>query len=130
MKRFVAIVALAAMPFAVLAEVTGIWKTEANDTGAYLEVTVAPCASDRSKFCGTISKAFTRAGEDTGYANLGKLMINNMAADGAGKFSGGTIWDPEHNKTFKSDMTLKGDELDVEGCVSVFCQGQAWQRVK
>ncbi len=130
MKRIAAIMALAAMPFGVLAEVTGVWKTEANDAGAYLEVTVAPCASDQSKFCGTISKALTKNGEDTGYANRGKLMIENMAADGGGKFSGGTIWDPERDKTFKSDMTLKGDELDVEGCVSILCEGQAWQRVK
>jgi uncharacterized protein (DUF2147 family) len=45
-------------------------------------------------------------------------------------FSGGTIWDPEHDKTYKSKMTLKGDDLDVEGCVSIVCSGQDWKRFK
>ena len=57
-------------------------------------------------------------------------MVKNMASDGGGKFSGGTIWDPEHDKTYDSHMTLKGDVLDVEGCVSIICSGQDWTRVK
>ena len=32
-------------------------------------------------------------------------------------YSGGTIWDPEHGKTYSSKMTVKGDVLDVEGCI-------------
>jgi uncharacterized protein (DUF2147 family) len=41
--------------------------------------------------------------------------------------SGGTIWGPEHDKTYKSKMTLKGDDLDVEGCISIVCSGQDWK---
>jgi uncharacterized protein (DUF2147 family) len=107
----------------------GVWRTEKNDEGAHLEVTVAPCESDATLTCGTISKAFTKAGEDPNYADLGKSMVEGMKDEGNGSYSGGTIWDPENGKTYKSKMTLKGDELDVDGCISVFCEGQHWQRV-
>lgn len=108
----------------------GVWQTEPGDGGGYLQVTMAPCASDASKTCGTISAAFSTSGPDPDYENLGKLIVKDMAPDGDSKFSGGTIWDPEHNKTYDSHMTLKGDKLDVEGCVAIICSGQDWTRVK
>lgn len=129
MRTIIATALLATMPLVVLADVTGLWRTEANDAGAYLEVRVAPCGGDASKYCGTITKAFTKDGEDPSYAHLGRSMIENMTDDGDGTFSGGTIWDPERDKTFKSHMSLQGDELDVDGCVAFLCEGQAWQRV-
>lgn len=112
------------------ADVSGVWRTESNDDGAYLEVTVDACASDASKICGTITRAMTTGGEDAEYENLGKLIIMDMRDDGNGKYSHGKIWDPEHDKTFKSNMTLKGEELDVDGCISFICEGQHWQRVQ
>lgn len=108
----------------------GVWKTEADDKGAYLEVTIGPCESDPSKTCGTISNAITKKGADPAYANLGKLMVKDMHSTDGKKYSGGTIWDPVHDKTFKSKMHLKGDDLDVSGCVSIICVGQDWKRVK
>ena len=113
-----------------MADVNGVWKTQTADDGGYLEVTVGACAADSSKICSTISKAFKKSGEDSGYNNLGKLMIKDMTADDATSFSRGTIRGPEKDKTYSSKMTLKGDELDVEGCVAILCQGQAWKRVK
>lgn len=121
---------LATCPLQVLADVQGVWKTESNDQGGYLEVTMGPCASDDSKICGTITKAFTKDGEDPGYENLGKPIVENMSMDDPTSYSGGTIWDPEKDKTYKSKMTLNGDELEVEGCVTIICDGQAWMRVK
>jgi uncharacterized protein (DUF2147 family) len=41
-----------------------------------------------------------------------------------------TIWDPEKDKTYKSKMSVKGDDLDVEGCISFVCIGEDWKRVK
>ena len=108
----------------------GVWRTEADDKGAYLEVTIAPCESDSSKTCGKISNAITKQGPDPKYANLGKLIVKDMESKDSTNYSGGTIWDPEDNKTYSSKMTLKGEELDVEGCVSIICSGQHWTRVK
>jgi uncharacterized protein (DUF2147 family) len=62
--------------------------------------------------------------------NLGKPIVSHMHSKDGITFSGGTIWDPEHDKTYKSKMTLKGDDLDVEGCVSIVCSGQDWKRFK
>jgi len=122
---------IATAPTAALAGgAEGVWKTEADDKGAYLEVTIAPCESDSSKTCGKISKAITKQGADPDYPNLGKLMVKDMKSDNGTDYSGGTIWDPVHDKTFKSKMHLRGDDLDVKGCVSIICSGQDWKRVK
>jgi uncharacterized protein (DUF2147 family) len=107
----------------------GVWSTEKDEEGAYLEVTIAPCESDASLTCGVISKAVTASGEDPGYSNLGKLIIENMKDHGDGTYSKGTIWDPVHEKVYKSKMEVHGDELDVDGCISLFCEGQHWQSV-
>lgn len=122
--------ALALAPAVAMAGAAdGVWKTASNDKGGYLLVTMAPCASNASLTCGTISKAFKATGEDPAYANLGKQIVMNMQADGASSFSGGTIWDPENDKTYNSKMTVSGDTLDVEGCITFFCSGQDWTRV-
>ena len=132
MQKHLLIVALAAFPgLALAAEVDGIWKTEANDAGGYLEVTVAPCAADATKICGVVSKAFKGPGaEDPAYPFLGKPIIENMASDGEGRYSGGTIFDPDSGKTYDSKMSMKGNDLNVDGCISFLCQGQEWHRVK
>lgn len=108
----------------------GVWKTASDDRGGYLEVTIATCASDASKTCGTISKAFTKAGEDAAYAHIGKLIIKDMSPDGEAKFSGGTIWNPEDDKTYDSRLIVKGNALEVDGCVMILCKEQDWSRVK
>ena len=53
-----------------------------------------------------------------------------MTDDGGGSFSGGTIWDPGADKTYKSKMTIEGKVLKVSGCISVFCRTQTWKRLK
>lgn len=108
----------------------GVWKTEANDAGGYLEVTVGPCESDPKMTCGVISNAYTKDGPDPAYENLGKLIILDMKPHDETSYDGGTVWDPEKDKTYKSKMTVKGDDLDVKGCISFVCVGEDWKRVK
>lgn len=108
----------------------GVWKTAANDDDAHLEIILAPYVADIALTRGTITKAVTKAGEDPGYVNLGKPIVENMKSDGAGNYTDGTIWDPESDKTYNSKMTLKGDTLDVEGCILFLCSGQDWTRVE
>ena len=124
-------IVLATAPTAALAGgADGVWKTESDKKGAYLEVTIAPCESDSTKTCGKISNAFTKEGADPKYPNLGKLIVKDMESADGKDYSGGTIWDPVHDRTFKSTMHLRGDDLDVKGCVSIICSGQDWKRVK
>jgi uncharacterized protein (DUF2147 family) len=117
-----------AMAFAGGAD--GVWKTEADGDGAYLEVTIGACASAADKTCGIITTAFKKDGKDPAYANLGKKIVWDMTSSDGVSYFGGKIWDPEHNKTYSSKMKVKGDVLDVEGCVSIICSGQDWTRVK
>ncbi|MEZ5865135.1 MAG: DUF2147 domain-containing protein [Geminicoccaceae bacterium] len=107
MRKLLLATAVAALPAAALAaDVDGVWKSEANDDGAY-RITMAPCAADAALTCGTISKAVTKDGDDPTYANLGKPIVENMKAEGDGNYSDGTIWDPESDKTYKSKMTSR-----------------------
>jgi uncharacterized protein (DUF2147 family) len=108
----------------------GVWATEANDSGGHLEITIAPCASDAKKTCGIITNAITPSGPDAEYKNLGKLMIDGMTSKDGVHYSGGTIWDPEKDKIYKSKLEVKGNDLDVEGCISFVCIGEDWKRVK
>lgn len=108
----------------------GVWKTETSKDGGYLEVTIAACDTDSAKTCGKITKAYNKQGVDANFKNLGKLMVKDMTTTDGKNYSDGTIWDPENNKTYNSKMHLKGDDLDVKGCVSIFCSGQDWKRVK
>lgn len=109
-----------------LADVNGLWRTQANDEGEYLVVEVGPCAD---KTCGVIVAARDKAGaEDANYANLGRNIITGMVADGPNKWDDGEIWAPDEDKTYSSNMELKGDILAVEGCVLFICRGQDWTR--
>lgn len=131
MRKFMLLLAIAAAPAVAFAGgADGVWQTAKAKGGGYLEVTIAPCASDAALTCGTISQAFNAKGEDPAYPNLGKPIVEGMKDGGGGSYSGGTIWDPESDKTYSSKMTVKGDVLDVEGCVAIFCQGQDWKRVR
>ncbi len=129
-RLFFAMMFAAASSMAIAGGADGVWSTEVAKDGGYLQVKLGPCDSDSSKTCGKISKAFNKQGVDPNYENLGKLMVKDMESHDGTSYSGGTIWDPEKNKTYKSKMHLKGDTLDVEGCVSIFCSGQDWKRVK
>ncbi|MCF6233358.1 MAG: DUF2147 domain-containing protein [Rhodobacteraceae bacterium] len=109
--------------------VGGTWKTAPGDTGGYLHVAIGSCGA---KLCGTIRAAFDKAGvQDANYEHLGKKIIWDMNVDGEGSYSGGKIWAPDVDKTYKSKMALNGSTLEVKGCVAggLICRGQDWQRV-
>jgi len=129
-RKILAVMLFATSSLAFAEGANGVWKTENNDAGGYLEVTIGPCASDAKLTCGIISNAFSKDGPDPGYKNLGKLMISNMKQHDENSYADGTIWDPEKDKIYKSKMTLKGGDLDVDGCISFVCTGEDWKRVK
>ena len=123
----VAVLAMAGAAAADPAE--GVWKTEPGETGGYLQVSIAACGA---KLCGTIRKAIDKDGNEVGdYEHTGKPIIKSMGADGGGSYSGGTIWAPDTGKTYRSKMSLSGNNLTVKGCVAggLICRGQTWRRV-
>ena len=100
----------------------GTWRSEANDEGAYIEVSIAECGP---AICGTITNV---VGGDTSIA--GKPIIWDMKANGNGKYRKGRIWAPDEDKTYRSKMDLSGNALKVSGCVGPICRGQTWMRVQ
>lgn len=106
----------------------GIWQTAPGESGGYLHVSIAPCGE---QLCGTILRAYGPDGTQVAdYEHQGKPIIWNMGRDGDGRYSGGTIWAPDTDKTYRSKMQLKGAQLAVSGCVGPFCRSQDWQRLK
>ena len=111
--------------------VTGVYKTEATDTGAFLEVQFGPCDEDPSLSCGIILKAYESEGiVNKKYEHLGKIIVSNMKSEGSGNFTNGTIWDPSQDKIYNSKMTTLESNLSVEGCILFFCRAQLWKRIK
>jgi len=107
--------------------VDGTWKTAPDDNGDFGHIQVGACGS---KICGTLVKSFDSSGAETLSPSIGKKIIWDMEAQGDGYYSGGKIWSPDRDKTYKSKMTLSGSKLAVEGCVMMICRdGGTWSRV-
>lgn len=125
MRHLMIVVAMSLFGSAALADpALGTWQTQAGETGGYAHVVLAPC---NGKICGTITKVFNNANTSA----EGRQIVAGMSPNGGGKYSGGTIWAPDQDKTYQSRMELSGDSLEVKGCVlgGLVCRGQTWMRV-
>lgn len=62
---------------------------------------------------------------------IGLRVLKDFTSEGDGKFSGGTIYDPENGKTYKCVITFIDDNnLDVRGYVGIPALGRTekWTR--
>lgn len=108
--------------------VEGTWKTKPDDNGNFGHVQIKACGP---AFCGTLVKAFDGSGKQIESPNVGKKIVWDMVAYPDGVYDDGKVWSPDRDKTYNSDMTLKGDKLAVRGCVLGICRdGGTWTRVK
>lgn len=137
-KLFLSLVVLVLSISSAWSEVvSGVFKTNpSEETGGYLHIKFAPCVDDKAMSCGTIETAIRKDGsKNENYEHLGELMVWNMKAGTEGRYKGGKIWDPSENnedgskKIYNSKMELKGNILEVQGCILFFCKGQDWERV-
>jgi uncharacterized protein (DUF2147 family) len=102
----------------------GLWKSEPGETGGYIHVQISSCGE---KLCGEIIDVV----ENDNDTIIGEDIILNMKIRGDGYYYGGTIWAPDQDKTYRSNMTLNGDSLTVRGCVAfVLCRSQNWTRIE
>lgn len=121
------------------ASAVGEWVTE----GDKARVRIEPCAADAAKLCGTITWSYRPAdappGElrdihntDAGLRErpiVGLPLLQGFGPAGPDAWDGGTIYDPEGGKTYKSKLRLDGpDRLKVDGCILFLCQTQTWTR--
>ena len=117
----------------------GEWITE----GGKARVRLAPCASDEQRLCGVITWSYRPPGAKSGSLRdihnqdpalrsrpiVGLPLLQDFAPNGPDNWGGGTIYDPESGKTYKSKMRLKeADRLEVSGCFLFFCRSQTWTR--
>jgi uncharacterized protein (DUF2147 family) len=126
-KMTLAAIAVALATPALAADpVLGIYKTQPGDDGKFGFVELYDCDG---AICGVIRRAFDASGAEVPSKNIGKRMLWDMKAEGSGSYSGGKIWAPDRDKTYKSSMELSGASLTVSGCVFVVCRDQKWTRV-
>ena len=106
--------------------VLGTWRTQPDDAGNFGLVELAPCAG---KVCGTLVRTYGPSGAPIESLSAGRQIVQGMSPNGGGAYSGGTIYAPDRDKTYRSKMALAGDRLEVSGCVGPFCRSQVWSRV-
>ena len=121
------------------ASALGEWVTE----GGKARVRIEPCAADAAKLCGAITWSYRPADAPPGplldinngdpalraRPIIGLPLLEGFTPAGAGAWDGGTIYDPESGKVYRSKLRLKDpDTLEVDGCVLFLCQGQTWTR--
>lgn len=63
-----------------------------------------------------------------GKKHVGRTIISGLKADGGGKYSGGTITDPEKDKSYRMTANLKGNTLDLRGYIGPFSRSQTWRK--
>jgi len=62
---------------------------------------------------------------------VGLEILKDFSFDGK-TYDGGTVYDPQNGKTYRCEMTLKGDALKMRGYIgfSLFGRTEVWSRVK
>jgi uncharacterized protein (DUF2147 family) len=111
------------------------WRTQSGAGTVRIEA----CGT---KTCGRILTGTPKAG-DTGldFRNpnlalrtrtlIGTNILTNFVRQPDDSYKGGTIYNPEDGKTYRSEFKLKADgRLEVKGCVGPFCQTQIWTPVR
>lgn len=129
MKKLALIAAaiLISTPVMAADPVFGTWQTAKDDNGNYGHIEVAQCGN---KICGKLVKSFKSDGSAGPTENIGKNIIWDMKSDGGGAYSGGKIWSPDRDKTYKSKMRMTGNKIAVKGCIAFICRdGGTWTRV-
>lgn len=59
---------------------------------------------------------------------IGKTIITGLKPQSNGKYSQGSITDPEKNKTYKLTATLNGSTLNLKGHLGPFSRTQVWKK--
>ena len=132
MRHILIVLAIMTASTAAASDPTGLWRTEADEAGRYLEVRIFPCFKVPEKFCGRIAAARDPRGRILPYEHRGKRMIAFMEPDGLNRWDGGHIWHPIHSGNYPGKLELRGDTLRVSGCAlgGLICETQGWRRIE
>ena len=138
MKSMITAAALFALALPASAQqgssIAGRWRT---DDGKAV-ITVAPCTTGGAALCGRISRFLVpepaggaRDGNNPDRALrsrslMGVQVLSNLARDGQRWTGRG--YSPEEGRHFNATVRVEGGQLNVRGCVAVFCRTVVWTR--
>ena len=140
--RAIVLIALLSLPILAQAQDSpqGRWKTVDDATGKAKSVVEIYRARDGS-YAGRVSDILdTKDGPNPacdkckgalhGKPIKGMVILWGLKPDGASRWSGGTVLDPENGKTYKSKLQLLdgGRKLGMSGCIAFLCRQQVWLR--
>ena len=128
-------IATTVMAFSGRSTVLGYWKTIDDETGEAKSIVkiyevdgkyygrVDRLLKDPGKLCDKCE------GEDHNKPIEGMVIMWGMNADGDEEYSGGKIFDPAKNKTYRCSMWIKDGKLMVRGYLGPFYRTQTWHAV-
>jgi uncharacterized protein (DUF2147 family) len=138
MKMTIAFTALLALALPAAAQdgssIAGRWRT---DDGRAV-ITVAPCTTGSATLCGRISRFLVA--EPAGGARdnnnpdralrsralMGVQVLTNLSRNGDRWTGRG--YSPEEGRHFNATVRVQNGQLNVRGCVAVFCRTVVWAR--
>lgn len=138
--RAIALIALLTLPALTPAadSPTGRWKTIDDATGKAKSVVEIYQARDGS-YAGRVAELLDTKdgpnpacdkcqGAQHGKPIKGMVILWGLKPDGAGKWTGGRVLDPENGKDYKAKLELLdgGRKLGMSGCIAFLCRQQVW----
>jgi len=118
----------------------GRWQTIDDDTGKPKSVVEIYRAKD-GNYAGKVVEIIDTSdgadplcdkcrGSNRNKPVKGMVILWGLKPDGPGKWSGGSVLDPENGKTYKSKIELRegGERLGMFGCIAFICRQQVWIR--
>ena len=134
-------VPLLALSFAAsAADATGRWKTIDDETGkvkSIVEIYKTPNGTLAGKVVEILQSdkgpnplCDKCTGSNKNKPIKGMVILWGLQPDGAGKWAGGRVLDPENGKDYKAKLELldRGRELGMSGCIAFVCRQQVWVR--
>ncbi|MDN3454012.1 MULTISPECIES: DUF2147 domain-containing protein [unclassified Psychrobacter] len=77
---------------------------------------------------GVLTGTLIATNSSTGKKHVGMRVIKGLKSDGGGKYSGGTITDPEKGKDYRMTASLNGSTLKLKGYIGPFSRSQEWKK--
>lgn len=126
LKRVFAAAAAGLIPIAALADTpVGTWLTPPDAKGIVAHIEARPCGEAT---CGVIARTFDSQGRPVQTPNLGVRVFWDMRPAGDGIWAG-RAFVPAHRRTYQGTMQVRGNRMQVRGCLGPVCQSQVWTRV-
>ena len=105
---------------------SGIWKTDQGTVRVY-DCGGALCATAVSA-----KEKTDRNNVDPSKRNrplVGVAILTGLRPQGANKWSGGQVYNPDDGKTYDANVSLEGaNTLKVQGCIFIGCRTVTWTR--